>query len=360
LIEPKAKSDVSPSKVLVIPFANGIGDFVNMQPLLSAILTHYPYTEIQIAASNYANYLLPTQSPIKVVTPSWFDREPTPTMQRFRPLISQKILGWLAAPILKREIKQDFDLTINTFYLWEREMDFQKFWTPQVPPREGARHTLDCLADVIQNEFGIGVPSAERYPRLYVRESARVWARDFFARYELAARPVVAMVAESNMLIKKWNARAWVNLGERLQTEGYTPLFFVVPNSPIIKEINSLGQKPPLIVSETLDKVTALLQLCQLCIGVDTGLLHIASAVGTAWLGLFGPTNPDVTGPYDRRIGRALTAQFPKPESCRSCWKNFKYEYDECRTLEKGSCIDLLDEKLVAQVALQMLTQARV
>jgi ADP-heptose:LPS heptosyltransferase len=281
-------------------------------------------------------------------------------MQRFRPLVSQKILGWLAAPILKREIKQDFDLTINTFYLWEREMDFQKYWTPQVPPLSGATHTLDCLANILQKEFGIGVPLEERYPRLQVREEAQEWAQDYFARYELAAKPVVAMVAESNMLIKKWNAQAWANLSDCLQAEGYTTLFFAETHSPLTKEVSQLCQKPPLVVSESLDKVTALLQLCQLCIGVDTGLLHIAAAVGTQWLGLFGPTNPAVTGPYDKRIGKAITAAFPKPDSCRKCWKNFKYEYDQCRTLEKGSCIDLLNQKYVAETALQMLNKSGV
>ncbi len=62
-----------------------------------------------------------------------------------------------------------------------------------------------------------------------------------------------------------------------------------------------------------------------------------------AWVGLFGPTNPDVTGPYDPSRGEALVAPFRKPASCDSCWKQaFKYEDDRCRTLPAGSCMDHL------------------
>jgi ADP-heptose:LPS heptosyltransferase len=50
-------------------------------------------------------------------------------------------------------------------------------------------------------------------------------------------------------------------------------------------------------VHASLDRVAALLDRCDLVVGVDTGLLHMAGALGAPWVGLFGPTNPDVTGP---------------------------------------------------------------
>jgi heptosyltransferase-1 len=73
------------------------------------------------------------------------------------------------------------------------------------------------------------------------------------------------------------------------------------------------------MVVARLDRVAALLARCRLVIGGDTGLLHLAAAVGRPYLGLLGPTNPAVTGPYDRKSGVTLVAPFAKPRSCQGC-----------------------------------------
>ena len=51
---------------------------------------------------------------------------------------------------------------------------------------------------------------------------------------------------------------------------------------------------------------TSLLELTELCrsarlfVGSDTGPLHIAAAVGTQCVGMYGPTRPEVCGPYGK------------------------------------------------------------
>lgn len=345
----------APHKILVLPFADGIGDFVNMQPLLQAIHRRFPDADINVAASAYANYLLPIGSTINVVTPSWFQQEPGPFAQWMRHYIPQKFMAWCAGPVLKHELGKETDLLVNTVYLWECAMKFSQYWTPQVPPRPGAVHTLNCLADALEEELGLSIPQAERYPKLILRDSARAWATDYFGSHDLLLKPVVAFVPDSNMLIKKWPAAHWAKLHDALRESGYEVLICAPESSQIVQGLKAKAKYAPQIVSTTLDNVAAVLERCDLCIGVDTGLLHIASAVGTHWLGLFGPTNPEVTGPYDTRIGKALVAPFNRGDSCRNCWKSFKYEDDKCHSLELGSCIDFLNPRNVLQTALEML-----
>jgi ADP-heptose:LPS heptosyltransferase len=357
----KAGLSRTPERILILPFADGIGDFVNMQPLISAISQRFPHSDICVAASSYANYLVSPQLPVRVVTPSWFKKEPGPLAQSLRHLIPQIVVAWFAAPVLKRELDVDVDLVINTIYLWERNLDFPHYWTPQVPPRPGAVHTLDCIADALEEELNLQIPRAERYPRLYVRERAREWAADFIAREELQGLPLVGLIPESNMLIKKWPAAHWAYVNDALQAQGYRTLIFADPNDcALTRQIIQKSKNPPVLVTTRLDNVAALLERCALAIGVDTGLIHIASAVGTRWLGLFGPTNPEVTGPYDRRLGRGLVAPFVKVESCRNCWKSFKYEDDECHTLETRSCMSFLERQTVLEAALESLQLVRV
>lgn len=357
----KFGSSRSPQRILIIPFADGIGDFINMQPLVQAVSRRYPYADISVAASSYANYLVSPQQPVRIVTPSWFEKEPGPIAQSLRHFIPQIVLAWMAAPVLKRELDVEVDMVINTVLLWERNLDFPHYWTPQVPPRPGAVHTLDCIADAIEEEFGIYLPPAERFPKLHVRERSREWAADFIAREELQGVPLVALIPESNMLIKKWPPAHWAYLNDALQEKGYRTLLFAdAKDCALSRQIMARTKRPPLMVSTRLDNVAALLERCSLAIGVDTGLLHMAAAVGTGWLGLFGPTNPEVTGPYDRRLGRGLVAPFVKVESCRNCWKSFKYEDDECHTLESRSCISFLDRNIVLESSLELLEAVRV
>jgi heptosyltransferase-1 len=57
----------------------------------------------------------------------------------------------------------------------------------------------------------------------------------------------------------------------------------------------------------------ALLRRAKLIVSVDTGPLHLASALGTPVVGLFGPTDPARNGPYSagdisvRNPGHSIT-----------------------------------------------------
>jgi ADP-heptose:LPS heptosyltransferase len=48
----------------------------------------------------------------------------------------------------------------------------------------------------------------------------------------------------------------------------------------------------------SLPQLAALLRRAKLVIGSDTGPLHLAAAMGTACIGLYGPTRVENTGPY--------------------------------------------------------------
>ena len=66
-----------------------------------------------------------------------------------------------------------------------------------------------------------------------------------------------------------------------------------------------LAPRPILAPPTDLDELTALLRRASLMVAGDTGPLHLAAAVGTPTLGLFGPTRAERNGPYGPH-GRAL------------------------------------------------------
>ncbi len=337
--------------ILVIPFADGIGDFINVQPLLAALKRRFPVAAFTVAASEHGNQLI-NDPTIEVVKPSGFDYEPGRMAVALRPLLPQKLLAWMAGPMFDRELGP-FDLVINFFFEWERGMDFRAYWTPQVPLVPGAVHSLDYLANEIERELELVITGDQRKPRLVLRPASKLWASRFWTEHDLDGERIVGLVPSSNMVIKRWPMQNWLSLDRHLREMGYrTLLFSDKPGGSTERAFASSGAIP---VHTTLDNVAGLLSRCDLVVGVDTGLLHMAGALDVPWVGLFGPTNPQVTGPYDLSGGVSLVAPFEKEPTCGGCWKHFKYEDDTCRTLHHGSCMQYLKEAEVLAACKQML-----
>jgi len=66
-----------------------------------------------------------------------------------------------------------------------------------------------------------------------------------------------------------------------------------------------LWSRPVLAPPTDLDELGALLRRCSVLIAGDTGPLHLAAAVGTPAVGLFGPTPAERNRPWGPR-GRGL------------------------------------------------------
>ena len=66
----------------------------------------------------------------------------------------------------------------------------------------------------------------------------------------------------------------------------------------------SLLQKPGVhsLFGSSLPMLCTALRNAAALVTVDTGTMHLAVALGTPVLALFGPTKPSLTGPYSRQI----------------------------------------------------------
>ncbi len=202
--------------VLVIPFADGIGDFINMQALLPAIQARFPDATVSVAASEHGAPLS-NDPAVRVVKPAAFNNVPGKVMPRVRWLLPQAFVAWLAGPAWDRELGP-FDLVINCFYAWERAMDFRRSWTPQIPAVPDVVHTIDCLAGELESALGVTIPPETRRPTLTLRPAAQAWAAEFLTAQELdPARPLVAFVPGTNMQIKRWPLERWTALDARLR-----------------------------------------------------------------------------------------------------------------------------------------------
>jgi heptosyltransferase-2 len=117
----------------------------------------------------------------------------------------------------------------------------------------------------------------------------------------LAGRQLIAVNPGASSLMKCWPTHKFSILIDRLQRELNAGVVVVGgPGERHLYDTIAKGmEQPPLnLVGETsLLTLGALLKRCVTLVSGDTGPLHLATAVGTRVVGLFGAIDPDRTGP---------------------------------------------------------------
>jgi len=170
---------------------------------------------------------------------------------------------------------------------------------------------IPCPEKVMRLVHGLGVnPSRTDYVGL-----VRVSKEDDDAAAQLLKEgdlwgdgPLVALApGEAGARpYKSWSTDGFREVATRLATEDYARVVVVgaakdrMLGYEILAEV-SPRQRHNLAGRTTPSQLAALLTKCDLLIGIDSGPMHVAAAVGRPVVALFGPTDPHRTGPQGDR-----------------------------------------------------------
>ncbi len=102
-------------------------------------------------------------------------------------------------------------------------------------------------------------------------------------------------------LSKCWPAERYGELHRELaERHGWRGVVTVGPGEENLARdlIRAAGDSAPIAIPLALGPLMALLRRARFMVSADTGPLHIASALGTPVVGLFGPTDPARNGPF--------------------------------------------------------------
>ncbi|MGA2908016.1 MAG: glycosyltransferase family 9 protein [Terracidiphilus sp.] len=136
--------------------------------------------------------------------------------------------------------------------------------------------------------------------RLPIDPDAEAWCAAWLAStFAGAARSIALITPGAGWGAKRWPPERYAAVAEGLAQRGLQVVINVGPGEePLAATIASVGAVP---LNATLPQLIALSRRIALCIGGDTGPLHLASALGRPVVGIYGPTDPSRNGPYGTR-----------------------------------------------------------
>ena len=133
--------------------------------------------------------------------------------------------------------------------------------------------------------------SAPPFPRVPEAES--------WAEARTAYQPCGLLLPGAGWGSKRWRAERYGEVGRALIARGLRCFFNAGPGEEqLAEEAARVAGPEAKIISPDIPQLIALLARTRLCIGGDTGPLHLASALGVATVGIYGPTDPSRNGPY--------------------------------------------------------------
>jgi heptosyltransferase-2 len=173
------------------------------------------------------------------------------------------------------------------------------FLTVALPRPAGMAHQLRDYDALLVSR---GIEPDRDPPLLPIPPAAQDTARRAFAAAGLPGGAPLVLLAPGAAFgpTKQWPAERFAALADKLAERGVLSGIVVGPGEERLgEEVSRLTPHRPVVLGADLDPIelAALLRQARAVVGNDSGPMHLAAAVGTPVVTLFGPTDPGRTSP---------------------------------------------------------------
>ena len=149
----------------------------------------------------------------------------------------------------------------------------------------------------------IGVSGGEvLLPKIDVRPEFVIRSADVWLRHGFAGRRVLILAPGSGAREKNWGVEAFAAVAEWWRHQGGEPLIVLGPVEEERGGFECLLQKFKAVRNVSLGNLAALMSLGDIFLGNDSGITHLAAALGIPTIALFGPSNVKKWRPRGERV----------------------------------------------------------
>jgi heptosyltransferase-2 len=185
-------------------------------------------------------------------------------------------------------------------------------------PFSGEDRKIHHTAYYLKLLSSAGIPTGVEEPVIYLSLEERLQAR---AALSELSRPILGIGPGATFgSAKRWFPGRFAEVANwfRRDTGGHAVIFGSQSEMALAHEIDKRIPEGKLFLAgkTSLRELAALISECDVMIANDSGSMHIACAVGTPTLAIFGSTDPKLTGPVG--VGHDI---IKKDFSCSPCFE---------------------------------------
>lgn len=308
---------------ILIVKLSAIGDVIHALPVATALKACYPHARITWVVEKPASDLLTNNPNIDEII--IFDKPQCKTLGG--------LLGY-APGFISTLRKHKFDLALDLQGLFKSAFITYMSGAPKRLVYCNARehsdkvsqkvcgpnsqgHIVERYLDVAR-ELGCHIEQPEFTINITEKEAALATAIAKQAGLDIA-NPYVVLIPGTNWPNKCWPPGHFAQLAEKLFEQHIIPIFVGTnADKTAMDEIVGKCSIPPVDLTgkTSLKQLAHIIKNAKTVVAGDTGPMHLAAAVNTPVIALFGPTDPLRNGPY----GAGNTVLIAEHE-CQGCWQ---------------------------------------
>ena len=183
-----------------------------------------------------------------------------------------------------------------------------------------------------------GVPVSDRPPtQLAVTEEAAGTIAGRFHAAGLTDTPFAVIHPAASLATKQWAADKFGRVVDELAGQGLAVVVITAPDeTQIIDELERNTSTPVVTLTDlSLPQITALLARARLFVGNDSGIAHIAAAVKTPAVVIFGSSNIAHWRPWTSGVAGAAAEVVFEEMECQPCHGYFCEKFDEPECIKR-------------------------
>lgn len=334
---------------ILIVKLSAIGDVVHTLPSLSALRNLYPHAHISWVVEESASDIITNHPHLDRVIISYRKR----WIKNLKGLHSLKKTMREIQSFIKTVRDRRYDLAIDFHGLFKsativclsrarRKLGYDSmqelsglFYNEKIYENMG-KHAVDRYLDFVRYLGG-----KEKNPEFVIQleeDNQRDVENLLRTNHIDSKAPFVAINPVAFWETKLWQDEKFARLADRIIEELRVPVVFTGgAGEKRIARIQSFMRNPSISLEgqTSLKELAYLYRLSTLIVTTDSGPMHIAAAMGTPAVALFGPTDPLRTGPYGR--GHTII------RSDMDCSPCFRKECDTERCMKDITVEDVLE-----------------
>lgn len=305
----------TPDKILVVA-TNWVGDAVMNLPFLEALHERYPEAEIHVVCRPWVADVFRHQREVSGLFIQ--DDKAFPEQRRLAREI--RGTGFGAAYVLPNSFRSAL---LPFLARIPQRIGYRGDWrrgllTRAVPA--GTKKERQHEIFHYLNLLGVTKNGSRDWsPRLHVTGEEQEWAETFLRGKVPEGQACYGLNPGATFgTAKRWTEEGFVEVGRWIiSSRKASVLLFGSPAERELAERIAERIGPGAVVTAgetTLRQAAALLARCESLVTNDTGTMHVATAVGTRVVAIFGSTNPLTTYPYGE--GHVIVRE---PVACSPC-----------------------------------------